>query len=107
MTVQLLYTEGCPHVAAYLPDLLQLVAAAGVDALVQTQVVVDHEHAQQERFLGSPTVRVDGVDVDPTAAARNDFGITCRLYATKEGLRVRPADAWVLSALHHHLDRRR
>ena len=105
MTVELLYTEGCPHAAEYLPHLQKLVAAAGVYQPVQTQLVADPEHAQQERFLGSPTVRVDGVDVDPTVEGRNDFGLTCRLYTTPQGLRVRPVDAWVQAALHRHLDR--
>jgi hypothetical protein len=107
MTVELLYTEGCPHGAAYLPHLQELAAAAGAGHPVQTQLLADHEHAQRERFLGSPTVRVDGVDVDPSAEGRNDFGLTCRLYDTPQGLRGRPADAWVRSALHRHLDRER
>ena len=36
------------------------------------------EQAQHERFLGSPTVRVGGVDVDPDAEGRLDYGLTCR-----------------------------
>ena len=39
------------------------------------------------------------VDVDPGADGRVDYGLTCRLYATPDGHRGRPADAVVLAAL--------
>jgi hypothetical protein len=38
MAVELLYSEGCPHAAEYLPHLQELVAA-GVDDRVQTQLI--------------------------------------------------------------------
>ena len=55
--------------------------------------------AQSERFLGSPTLRVDGVDIEPGAGDRSDYGLKCRLYETEQGLRGAPADEWVLDAL--------
>jgi hypothetical protein len=108
--VELLYTEGCPHAAAYLPHLRQLVADAGLgEEPVRTQLITDAEQAQRERFLGSPTIRVAGVDVDTGAEGRLDYGLTCRLYVTPDGLRGHPEDAWVLSdlRLRQRLDRRR
>ena len=101
MTVELLYTEGCPHVAAYLRHLQQLVAGVGLDEPVRTHVVADEDEARQERFLGSPTVRIAGLDVDPGAEGR--YGLTCRLYATPEGPQHQPADDWVLSRLRQRL----
>ena len=53
----------------------------------------------REHFLGSPTVRVDGRDVEPGAEQRQDFGMKCRLYATPDGLRGTPPDQWALDAL--------
>ena len=57
------------------------------------------EAAEGERFLGSPTVRVDGEDIEPDAGERSPFGLKCRPYATPEGLRGLPPDEWVLAAL--------
>ena len=54
--------------------------------------------AERERFLGSPTLRVDGVDIDPGAGERTDYGLKCRLYPTNQGLRGAPPDEWVLDA---------
>jgi hypothetical protein len=42
---------------------------------------------------------VDGHDVDPGAAARDDYGMSWRLYAPDEGFRGTPPDAWILGAL--------
>ena len=61
--------------------------------------VEDADAAEAERFLGSPTIRVDGEDVEPSASERTDYGLECRLYETPDGLRGVPADEWVLRAL--------
>ena len=61
--------------------------------------VEDLEAAERERFLGSPTVRIDGQDVEPGADRRTDFGLKCRLFATPDGLRGMPTDEWVLATL--------
>ena len=44
---------------------------------------------------------VDGVDIDPGVGERTDYGLTCRLYPTEQGLRGTPPDRWVLAALQH------
>jgi hypothetical protein len=99
MRVQVLYFDGCPNHEEMLPHLRELLAAAGGGADIELVRVEDSEAAQRERFLGSPTVRVDGRDVEPGADARSDFGLKCRLFATARGLRGMPADEWVLAAL--------
>jgi len=57
------------------------------------------EAADRERFLGSPTVRIDGEDVDPTASERDDFGIKCRLYRSPGGASRTPPGPWITTAL--------
>jgi len=99
MTIELLYFDGCPGHEAILPRLRELLAQAGVDEPVLQRRVESDKAAQQERFLGSPTLRVDGVDVDSGAAHRADYGLKCRLYSTPGGLRGAPADEWILDAL--------
>lgn len=98
MTIELLYFDGCPSREAFLQRLRELLAQAGMDAPVLQRRVESDDAAQRERFLGSPTLRIDGVDVDPGAAQREDYGLKCRLYSTPDGLRGVPADEWVLDA---------
>lgn len=99
MRIELLYFDGCPSYETFLPRLRRLLGQAGVDAAVRQRRVASDADAQRERFLGSPTLRVDGVDIDPTAKERSDFGVKCRLYPTAEGLQGTPPDQWVLAAL--------
>jgi hypothetical protein len=50
---------------------------------------VDTEsEAEQERFVGSPTIRIDGRDVQPTGEDE-PVGLTCRVYRLRNG-RVSP-----------------
>jgi hypothetical protein len=97
--VELLYCDGCPHYEALLPRLHELLRGAGAGDRVQLRRIPDERAARRARFLGSPTVRVDGHDVEPGASQRRDFGIKCRLYATGDGLRPMPRDEWILDAL--------
>ena len=87
--VELLYFDGCPSYEKLLPRLRALLAEEGCgEALSLT-----------DRFLGSPTVRLDGEDVDPSAAARGDFGLKCRLYPGEGRLEHLPPEEWIRTAL--------
>ncbi len=99
MKLEVLYFAGCPSHEALMPRLRELMAQVGVDAPVELRRVESIEAAERERFLGSPTLRVDGQDVDPTAGERTDFGLKCRLYPSPDGLHGAVPDEYVLAAL--------
>jgi hypothetical protein len=104
VTIEVLYFDGCPNHEAFLPRLRELLAAVGASTDVELRRVESIEAAEHERFLGSPTVRVDGRDIDPTARDRTDFGLKCRLYTADDGLRGTPPDAWVIDAVRRRAD---
>jgi hypothetical protein len=94
--VEVLFFDGCPNsqrVLARIDDLL-----ADTDATVELRRVEDTAAAERECFLGSPTIRVNGIDVDPGTANRTDYGMKCRLYTTNDGLQGVPPDAWIQDA---------
>jgi hypothetical protein len=99
MRIELLYFDGCQSYERFLPRLPELVTDAGLAEDVELRRVESPKAAVAERFLGSPTVRVDGVDVELEASARGDCGLKCRLYGTAEGLSRTPPDQWVTRAL--------
>lgn len=99
MKVELLYFDGCPSHDALLPRLQDLLAEAGVTEGIRLRRVETLEAAERERFLGSPTLRIDGADVDPDAGERVDFGLKCRLYRVDGVLLPVPPDEWIRSAL--------
>lgn len=97
--VELLYFADCPNHAMYLPQLRQLLAQLSRPTVLVEREIADEETAVREQFLGSPTVRVNGVDVDPGAWHRTSYGLQCRLYRTSDGLTGVPPDEWVRTAL--------
>ena len=64
----------------------------------------DPDEAARLRFPGSPTVRVDGRDVDPAYLDPGDYTPRCGLYWTAQGLRGVPERAWIESALRAAVD---
>ena len=70
----------------------------GLPAEVTSVEVRTPEEAQRLRFLGSPSVRVEGSDIEPGAEARVTFALCCRLY-TGAGL---PPRALLVGALEPH-----
>lgn len=99
MKVEVLYLDGCPSHAALLPRLQKLASEAGLEEQIVLRRVETPEAAEGERFLGSPTVRVDGVDIEPGAAGRTDFGLKCRIYRSNGSASSTPADEWIRVAL--------
>ena len=90
MKIERLYFDGGPTHEAFLPRLHELLTQRGVEVPVEQRGVESDEAAQGERFPGSPTLRVDGVDIDPGAGERTDYGLKCRLCPSEEGLRGAP-----------------
>ena len=99
MKVELLYFDGCPNHVAVLRSLRRALEHAGVEVDVECRRVISFEDAQRERFLGSPTVRIDGRDVDPSAAKRREYGLSCRVYRSAEGRLGTPPEGWIAAAI--------
>jgi hypothetical protein len=87
--VELLYWRDCPSWERALDDLRAAMAEAGLDPEEVAAIEVETEaEAEKRAFPGSPTIRVDGVDVDP-AAAGEPPALACRVYRRRDG-RVSP-----------------
>ena len=100
MGVEVLSFEGCPWCAKLLPRLRELVGEAGGDRdVIEMRVVGSVGDAEEHRFLGSPTVRVDGRDIDPGAGGRDDYGLKCRVYRSGSGQAALPPEVWIREAL--------
>jgi hypothetical protein len=98
--VELLYFDGCANHEALLSRLRELLAASGISTRIEMRRIADDSEARRERFLGSPTIRVNGHDVEPGADRRTDYGMKCRLYRTTTGLSGQPPLDWLRAALH-------
>jgi hypothetical protein len=82
--IEFLYWDGCPSHPEALALLEQVLAERGLDAEIELRHVSSHEEAQELRFPGSPTIRVDGRDVDP-AGEQQPPSLSCRIYRLPDG----------------------
>jgi hypothetical protein len=86
--VELLYWEGCPSHPHALEELGAAMSEAGLDPseIVVREIDTDAD-AAREGFIGSPTIRIDGVDIQPVQG--EPYGLTCRVYHRRDG-RISP-----------------
>lgn len=97
--VEFLWFAGCPgHVPAR-ALLDEVIAEVAPGTPVESIDASDPGVASAHRFAGSPTIRVDGRDVDPAYQDAGDYAPRCRLYRTPEGLRSVPPREWIEAAL--------
>lgn len=99
LSVELLYFEGCPHSEATRELVERVAAQGGVEVDLRLVEVTSREEAERLRFLGSPSVRVNGRDVEPGAGDRDTFMFSCRVYRSDSGLRGTPPESWIRAAL--------
>jgi hypothetical protein len=103
--VELLFWDGCPSHPQALADLRDAMAELGLDPdTVLVREVDTDERADRERFVGSPTIRIDGEDIEPPGD--EPTGLTCRVYRLRDGrYSPTPDPATVRAALSTALSR--
>lgn len=97
--VEILYFDGCPNHEPALVLVERVARELGLEPEVTLVRVPDAAAAQRRHFLGSPTIRVDGRDVDPQTAERTDYALSCRVFRTASGFSGQPDEQWVREAL--------
>ncbi|WP_422653413.1 DF family (seleno)protein [Edaphobacter sp.] len=86
MKIEVLYISNCPNRKPAVERVHDALSNAGTSAIIQEVEVGTSADAKAMRFLGSPTVRINGLDVEPEARAARHFGLGCRSY-TESGHR--------------------
>lgn len=99
MRIELLYTPGCPNRPLALERIRTALETLGVPATVAELEVGSIEEAVRLRFPGSPTVRVDGADVEPEGRSGRPYGTMCRVYSGDEGVEAAPPLAMIIAAI--------
>ncbi|HEU4979832.1 MAG TPA: hypothetical protein VFT14_01360 [Solirubrobacterales bacterium] len=83
--VEFLWWRECPSWERALAMLREAMDAAGMDpALIELREITTDESAQRAAFPGSPTIRIDGVDLQPPRDG-DPVGLACRVYRRRDG----------------------
>lgn len=96
MKVRVFFFDGCPNHRGTLELLRDAARELGVAIELEPIPVSPESDLARLRFLGSPTVQVNGVDIEPSARSRTDFAFGCRVYGPTGGV---PPRHLVLEAL--------
>jgi len=100
LQVEILAFAGCPNVEQARVNVQQAIDDEGVAASVAYLEIASPEMALSHRFLGSPSVRINGSDVEAGADDRLNFGLMCRTYAQGGAVMGATSVEMIRAALH-------
>jgi hypothetical protein len=81
MRIEVLYFEDCPNYVPTLHRLRAVLREEGVNVDVLEVEVKNAAAAERLRFIGSPTIRINGLDIEADARSAHGVGFACRRYA--------------------------
>ena len=85
MKIEVLYVPDCPHHPSAVKQLREVLLAEGVRTEINEVAVTDTKTAEEFKFRGSPTIRINGRDIAGEAHSPAPFALACRMYSgTKE-----------------------
>lgn len=84
MLIEVLFVPGCPNHEPAVESLRNVLCSEAINATIQEIAVTDEAMARSLKFPGSPTVRINGRDVESTP--QQSYGLACRLYSGGTGV---------------------
>ena len=99
MKITLMLTEGCSHHQEARVLVHGAVAEAGVDADIEEVLVRTEDEARLGRVLGSPTIRIEGLDVEYADREPEEASQGCRYYNTPGGWKPVPGQSMIVRAI--------
>lgn len=99
MKVEILYVADCPSRIPAINLVKGVLAEQRRSETVVEIEISDPRQAAAERFLGSPTIRVNGKDVESQLPASGPYGVSCRTYLDHGRRQGLPPREWIQTAV--------
>jgi len=96
--VEILYTDECPFWKEALKLIESVVRESRMEISIKNTKVSSVTEAKRLKFPGSPTVRINGVDIDPAVKETEGY-VGCRIYRYKGRMYEYPPREMIKSAL--------
>ena len=103
LDIQILYFEGCPNVEAARNLISDALDQAAISAKVSLVEVVDNDDAITKKFIGSPSFRINGEDIEQNGKTEETYSMRCRLYSAEDGLSGLPKQLTVVEQIKKHI----
>jgi hypothetical protein len=104
MKVEVLYIDGCPNHRPAVDLVTSALAERGFYGAVTEVPITSVEQAEAFAFPGSPTIRVNGVDVEPAVEKLSEFSFSCRTYTEQGKLSGVPSQDLMRQAIQQALE---
>ena len=88
MKIEFFYYQDCPSYKEALNRLRKALACEKIQEDIQVTEVNDEQHAIDLNFIGSPTIRINGLDMEQPQPGP-PYRCTCRVYTLDDG-RISP-----------------
>ncbi|KAF0109881.1 MAG: putative alkylmercury lyase [Chloroflexi bacterium] len=102
--IQLLFIDGCPNFMTASRNLEASLRLLEIDIKPEQIIINDDIEADHYSFQGSPSIKVDGVDLWEKKA--DEYHIGCRVYPTPEGLKGSPTVEMLVERLRSILNKK-
>jgi mercuric ion transport protein len=106
MRVEVLYFEGCPNHAPTVEKVRSALRTFGLPQEVREVEIRSQAEAEALGFLGSPTVRTNGLDIEGEARNLTSYGMSCRTYLEGTVRSGVPSSGLIRSALNEQMAQR-
>ena len=99
MKIEVLYFSGCPNHPPVIKTIAEVLREYGLQEQITEINVTDSDHAVALEFPGSPTIRIDGTDIEPDLPQTNSYGLMCRTYMVDDKRQGVPRREWIRDAI--------
>ena len=97
--ITLMLTDSCTHHDDARTLLREAIAESGAEAAVIEVIVRTDEEAKRAGVIGSPTIQVEGLDVEYADRAPDETSNGCRYYNSPAGWKPYPEQGMIVSAI--------
>jgi len=84
MRIEILYVPGCPNYQPTVEQVERVLSSESLEAEIRSTAVRTDAEARELMFPGSPTIRVNGEDIEPRETSVPS--LACRLYENRSGI---------------------
>ncbi len=99
MKIEVLYIAGCPNHRPAVEMVTSALAELGFSGAIVEVPVTSVGQAEALAFPGSPTIRINGVDVEPAMDQLPEFSFSCRTYTERGKLSGVPSQHLIRRAI--------
>ena len=97
--IEFLYFSDCPNYLLALDILDEVLNDESLNWPVEMILVTTQETAVSQKFLGSPSIRICGEDLEYSANEEREYGLKCRVYQADGKIQGFPSEKLIRDAI--------